>query len=91
MSKITIEIPEYLRQQVESLSSAEGFSIDQFFATAASEKLSVIRELDYVRERASRANDEEFEAVLEHIPFSPVSEDWDRMPIGTIGKSDASN
>ncbi len=86
MSTITIEIPEYLRKQVEKLSSAEGFSIDQFFATAASEKLSVIRELDYVRERASKTDDEEFEEVLKLIPAAPVTEEWDRVPVATDGE-----
>ena len=80
MSTITIKIPEYLRRQVEALSSAEGFSIDQFFATAASEKLSVIRELDYIEQRASRANDEKFEEVLKSIPASSDIPEWDRIP-----------
>ncbi len=37
MSTITIKVPEFLRQQVEKLSADEGFSVDQFIATAASE------------------------------------------------------
>jgi hypothetical protein len=80
MSTITIQIPEYLRQQVEKLSSTEGYSIDQFFATAASEKLSVIQEFDYVAKRASEADDGQFKEVLKHIPATPVTEDWDRLP-----------
>jgi len=80
MSTITIEIPEYLRKQVEALSLAEGFSVDQFFATAASEKLSVIRELDYIAQRASKADDHVFEEVLKSIPASPEIPEWDRIP-----------
>lgn len=88
MSTITIEVPEFLRRQVEKLSAAEGFSMDQFFATAASEKLSVIREVDYIAEKASKASDEEFEAVLRHIPAIPVTEEWDRMPDSVDGERD---
>jgi hypothetical protein len=80
MSSITIKIPEYLRQQLEKMSNEEGVSIDQFFATAASEKLSVIKEIDYIALRAARANDEKFEAVLEHIPASSHIDEWDQMP-----------
>lgn len=79
MNTITIEIPEYLRRQVESLASAEGYSVDQFFATAASEKLAVIREHDYIAERAKRADEQAFEAALKAIPGDPV-EEWDRKP-----------
>lgn len=79
MSKITIEIPESLQRQVESLSADEGVSIDQFFATAATEKLYVMRELDRVRNRASQASDEDFETVLESIPAASVSDDWDQI------------
>ena len=39
MNSITIQIPDYLRKQVENLAAEEGFTVDQFFATAASEKL----------------------------------------------------
>lgn len=80
MSTITIKVPEFLRKQVEKLSSDEGFSVDQFFATAASEKLSVIREFDYIATKAAKASDEEFAAVLKHIPSILVAEEWDRMP-----------
>ncbi len=80
MNTITIKIPEYLQKQVEKLSSEEGVSIDQFFSTAASEKLSVIRETDYIAQRATKANDQDFEAVLEHIPESTELEKWDEMP-----------
>jgi hypothetical protein len=80
MSTITIKIPEYLREQVERLSASEGFTVDQFFATAASEKLSVICELDYIRTKATNADDQEFLEALKHIPDAPVAGTWDHMP-----------
>lgn len=79
MSTITIQIPDYLRHQVELLTSAEGYTVDQFFATAASEKLAVIREHDYVAGRAQRANEQAFEAALKAIPDNSEVEEWDRM------------
>ena len=79
MSTITIEVPEFLRQQVERLSSEEGFSVDQFFATAASEKVAVLEAVHYLGARAASADDSAFEKVLSHIPAVAVSEDWDRI------------
>ncbi len=87
MNTITIKIPEYLRREVEKLSSAEGCSVDQFFATAASEKLSVIREFDDMAERASKADDKDFESVLRKIPASRDIPEWDRMPGATTENS----
>ena len=80
MVPITIQIPEYLRRHVERLAAADGISVDQFFATAASEKLSVIEAFDYVASRASRANDAAFLEALSHIPDSPVTDSWDKLP-----------
>lgn len=79
MSSITIKIPEYLRKQVEKLSNEEGISIDQFFTTAVSEKISVIKEIDYIANRAKRASDEKFEEVMKKIPVSSNIEAWDQM------------
>jgi hypothetical protein len=80
LNTITIQIPDYLRRQVESLTSAEGYTVDQFFATAASEKLAVIREHNYIAERAQRADEQAFEAALKAIPDNPEVEEWDRKP-----------
>ena len=80
MSAITIQIPDYLRRHVERLAAADGISVDQFFATAASEKLSVIEAFDYIGSRASRANDATFLEALSHIPDSPVTDSWDKLP-----------
>ena len=80
MSPITIQIPDYLRRHVERLAAADGISVYQFFATAASEKLSVIEAIDYIGSRASRAGDVAFLEALSHIPDSPVTDSWDKLP-----------
>jgi hypothetical protein len=80
MSSITIQIPDYLRRQVERLSAQDGFSVDQFFATAASEKIAVIEAVGYIAQRADKADDEAFLDAVSHIPAAPVTEDWDQLP-----------
>lgn len=77
MSAITIQIPDSLRRHVERLAAADSISVDQFFATAASEKLSVIEAVDYI---ASRADDAAFMEAISHIPDAPITEAWDKMP-----------
>jgi len=80
MSSITIQIPDFLHRQVERLASRDSMSVDQFFATAASEKLSVMEAVDYISARAARADDAAFMEAVSHIPDVPVTAEWNRMP-----------
>ena len=80
MSSITIQIPDYLRKQVEDLAAEEGFSVDQFFATAASEKLAMLEAGDYIQARASRADEATFRDAISQIPATPIVEEWDQLP-----------
>jgi len=77
MSPITIQIPDYLRKQVERVAAKEGLSVDQFFATAASEKLAVLEAVDYIGERAARASDAAFDEAISQIPSAGVEAEWD--------------
>jgi hypothetical protein len=80
MNSITIQIPDYLRKQVEDLAAEEGFTVDQFFATAASEKLAVLEAVDYIKARASRADEAAFRDAISQIPATPIVEEWDQLP-----------
>ena len=80
MSTVTIQIPEYLRKQVERLCAEEGLNIDQFFATAASEKIAVLEAIDYVAARASQASDAAFKDAIANIPAAPSTDEWDKIP-----------
>ena len=80
MSSITIQIPEFLHRQVERIAAQDSMSVDQFFVTAASEKLPVMEAVDYIAARAARADDAAFMEAISHIPDTPVTEEWDRMP-----------
>lgn len=79
MSSITIQVPDFLRRQVERLSAKDGVSVDQFFALAASEKLSVLEAVDYIAARAAKADDAAFEEAIKSIPSVPVTDAWDRL------------
>lgn len=80
MSTITIQVPDSLNRHVARLSALDGISVDQFFASAAGEKLAALEAEEYIARRAARADDRAFEAVLKKVPSTQPSEAWDRKP-----------
>lgn len=80
MSTITIQVPDSLNRHVARLSAQDGISVDQFFASAAGEKLAALEAEEYIARRAAQANDKAFEAVLAKVPSTPPTEEWDRKP-----------
>jgi predicted transcriptional regulator len=68
MSTLTIELPDSLRESIEELAAKEGYSVSQFLASAASEKLAVVFTMDYLRREAASGRREDFERYLSAIP-----------------------
>ena len=68
MSTVTIEIPDSLKHSIEELAAKEGYSVGQFLASAAGEKLAVIMTLDYMKREAAAGRREDFERYLEAVP-----------------------
>jgi hypothetical protein len=68
MSTLTIELPESLKKSIEALAAREGYSVSQFLASAASEKLAVVLTLDYLRREADAGRREDFEKYLASVP-----------------------
>jgi len=75
MTKLIVEIPESLQRSIQALAAKEGYSIDQFLASAAAEKMAALRTLDYLRREAANGSREEFERFLASVP--------DRKPVET--------
>lgn len=78
MSTLTVQLPESLRKSIEALAAKEGYSVGQFLASAAGEKLAVFMTVDYLRREASQGRREDFERYLEAVPDVPPLE-TDRM------------
>ncbi len=68
MTTLTIQLPESLKKQIEALAEKEGYSVSQFLASAASEKLAVILTMDYLRREAAAGRREDFERYLAAVP-----------------------
>jgi len=79
MNALTVQFPESLHRAIRELAEQEGYSIDQFLASAAAEKLAALKTLDYLRREAAQACREDFEQFLAAVPHrEPV--ETDRMP-----------
>jgi hypothetical protein len=68
MSTVTVELPDWLKKRIEALAAQEGFSVGQFLASAAGEKLAVMLTMDYLRREAAAGRREDFEAYLAAVP-----------------------
>ena len=79
MSKaMSVRLPGYLHREIKELAEQEGISMNQFIATAAAEKLSSLKTVDYLKERAEHGSREKFERVLASVP-DVEPEEHDRL------------
>ena len=67
---MSIRIPDSLHRAIKKLAAKEGYSMNQFLVTAAAEKLSSLETVDYLRQRAERANLKDFDQILKMVPDS---------------------
>jgi hypothetical protein len=67
-----------LRKSIEALATKEGYSVSQFLASAAGEKLAVVMTMDYLRREANQGRREDFDRYLAAIPDVKPPEN-DRM------------
>ena len=76
MSTLTIQIPDSLKKSIEALAAKEGYSVSQFLASAAGEKLAVVLTMDYLRREASAGRRADFEKYLASVPdVAPLESD----------------
>ncbi len=79
MRNVTFQLPESLHRSIQALAEREGYSIDQFLASAAAEKLAALRTVNYLRREVAGARREDFERFLAAVPDrEPIERD--RVP-----------
>jgi hypothetical protein len=71
MSTLTFDLPDSVKKNIEELAAREGFSVGQFLASAASEKLAVMVTMDYLKREASAGRREDFEKYLAGVAAVP--------------------
>ena len=60
-----------MKAGIENLAKREGFSIEQFLAMAAGEKLAVMSSLEYLRKEASQGRRQDWDNYLANVPDAP--------------------
>ena len=79
MNTLTVQLPDSLHRSIQALVDREGYSIDQFLASAAAEKMAALTTLDFLRREAAQGRREDFDAFLAAVPHGPVPQ-TDRLP-----------
>jgi predicted transcriptional regulator len=74
MSTLTIQLPDSLNKRIEALAAKEGYSVSQFLASAAGEKLAVVLTMDYLRREADAGRRADFEKYLASVPDVEAAE-----------------
>ncbi len=74
MSTLTIQLPESLKKNIEALAAREGYTVSQFLASAAGEKLAGVLTMDYLRRVANAGRREDFDKYLSAVPNVPPPE-----------------
>lgn len=74
MSALTIRLPNSVHESIKQLAKKDGISVNQFIASAASEKMASFLTLDYLRREAALGNREDFERLLRMVPDVPAQE-----------------
>jgi hypothetical protein len=79
MNALTIQFPDSLHRSIKALAEKEGYSIDQFLASAAAKKMAALMTVDYLRRQAALGRREDFERFLAAAPHREPYES-DRLP-----------
>ena len=74
MSTLTIQLPDWLKKNIEALAAQEGYTVSQFLTSAAGEKLAVVLTMDYLRREAAAGRREDFEKYLAAVPDAEPAE-----------------
>lgn len=76
MSSLSVRLPDSLHEKVRELARRDDVSINQFIATAVAEKASALLTVDYLKQRARRAEPELFARLLNRVPdVAPLAGD----------------
>ena len=79
MNALTVQLPESLQRSIRTLAEREGWSVDQFIASAASEKMAAMMTLEHLRKEAAAGRREDFDRFLAAVPAREVPE-TDKLP-----------
>lgn len=71
MSNLSLRLPDSLHRKIRELAERDDVSINQFIASAAAEKAAALLTVDYLEERARRADPVLVDRILSRVPEVP--------------------
>lgn len=72
MTALTVRLPNSVHQKVKELAERDEISVNQFIASAVSEKMASVMTLDYLKTEAARGQRSDFDHFLGLVPSAPV-------------------
>ena len=78
MAAVSLRLPNSIYELAKSLSKEDHVSLNQFIATAVSEKVSALNTEAYINERKDRASKEKFLKALNKVSDEEADE-FDRL------------
>lgn len=79
MTALTVRLPNSVHQKVRELALRDEISVNQFIASAVSEKMASVMTLDYLKLEAAKGSRSDFDRFMNLIPNAPVAE-GDELP-----------
>ena len=71
MSSLSLRLPKSLHEKLRELAERDEVSINQFIATAVTEKAAALMTVDYLEARGGRTNTKEVDRILSRVPDVP--------------------
>ena len=68
MTAIKLKLPHSIQRHLQEMAAQDGVDVDQFVASAVTEKIAAITAEGYLRQRAARADPAALAAVLDKVP-----------------------
>lgn len=68
MTALTIRLPHSVHAKIRELAARDGVSVNQFIASAASEKMASVLTLEHLRREATQGQREDFVRFLQAVP-----------------------
>lgn len=71
MSALSLTLPDSIHRHLQEMADQEGVPVDQFVASAVTEKISALTAEAYLRARAERADPQALGKILARVPDRP--------------------
>lgn len=75
MATLSVRIPNSVHNAIKTLAKEDDISINQFIASAVTEKLTAMETADYIESRGARGSEEKYRSVLKKVPHVAPRED----------------